>query len=308
MRRFLYFALLFLTVFACAGPEPPAVVPTKGETPEGPIATDLLARKQMERLNDIGTRFLQLLDAANWEEEALFLDAAVASLKADDEWVDGASTSFTVNGVPGEARLGVDGSLSTLTLLRAGSVISTAYLREDGAVDVNLQHYRFTSEAPAEGLTISTSTLWKDGKVIASMEVTPIQPGVAHVDAQVMDGEAQVRGTVEDASMQELKLDLTPFMSEDDGKALAARLDRCVSLGLYYPDYQDTRAAVIGIGPLHRKTRFDDYWTWQWMIRFPDGLESPVSALTSYMELQDVSSSLTTLRVQLANLLPHIYP
>ena len=298
--------LLSLLAFcACAREVPEASLPTKAE--EQVIPTQLLGRQQMERLNGIGKRFLKLLDAGNWEEEAIFLDAAVASLKANDEWEDGASTAFSVDGVPGEARLQVDGPLSTLTLLRAGQVISTAYLQEDGAVDVHLQHYRYVSEAPAEGITFGTTTLWKDGRIIASVEVTPTAVGVACVEAQVMDGEAYIRGTLEDAAMQALKLQLTPQMNEQDGRALAASLDACTALGLYYPDIEG-RAAIVGIGPFHRKTRFDDYWTWLWEVRFPDGMVVPVTELTGYPELLDVASALSTLKTQLANLLPHIYP
>ena len=297
--------LSLLALCACAREVPEASLPTKAE--EQVIPTELLGRQQMERLNGIGKRFLKLLDAGNWEEEAIFLDAAVASLKANDEWEDGASTAFSVDGVPGEARLQVDGPLSTLTLLRAGQVISTAYLQEDGAVDVHLQHYRYVSEAPAEGITFGTTTLWKDGQIIASVEVTPTAVGVAYVEAQVMDGEAYIRGTLEDAAMQALKLQLTPQMNEQDGRALAASLDACTALGLYYPDIEG-RAAVVGIGPFHRKTRFDDYWTWLWEVRFPDGMAVPVTELTGYPELLDVASALSTLKTQLANLLPHIYP
>ena len=307
MKNLFIVLLGLLACCACSRQEPEAVLPTKADEQMWPIPTNLLGRQQMERLDDIGERFLRQLDAGNWEEEALFLDAAVASLKNDDEWEDGASTSFTVNGVPGEARLQIDGSVSTLTLHRSGQVISTAYLHEDGAVDVHLQHYRYFSEAPAEGLSISTATLWKDGKIIASAEVTPTSTGVAYVEAQVLDGEAFIRGTIEDARMQALKLRLTPEMNEADGRALASDLDACTALGLYYPDIEG-RAAVIGIGPFHRKNRFDDYWTWLWEIRFPDGLVAPVNQLTNYPELLGVSSSITTLKTQLANLMPHIYP
>lgn len=308
MRNFLPAVLLsVLAAIACSRPEPAAPAPTKAGFGEEPVPTELLARNQMKQLNEIGKRFLLLLDGVNWDQEALFLDAAVASLKADDEWEDGASTSFQVDGVPGEARLRIEGPLSTLTLLRSGQVLSTASLQEDGAVDVHLQHYRYLSEAPAEGLSISTSALWKDGEMIASLEVTPLGEGVAKVHAQVLGGEAQIRGEVADADMQRLKLRLTPAMNEADGRALAADLDACTALGLYYPGIE-AKAAVIGIDPFHRKTRFDDYWTWEWVIRFPDGLSSPVSQLTSYTELQDVSAALSAIKAQLATLLPHIYP
>ena len=299
--------LCLLALCACARQEPEAAPPTKAEEQVGPIPTELLGRQQMERLNDIGKRFLALLDAGDWEEEAIFLDAAVASLEADDAWEDGASTTFSVDAVPGEAHLQIDGPVSTLTLLRSGQVISTAYLHEDGAVDVHLQHYRYLSEAPAEGMSFGTTTLWKDGQIIASVEVTPTAVGVAYVEAQVLDGEAFIRGTLEDAAMQTLKLRLTPETDETDGRALAADLDACTALGLYYPDI-DGRAAVVGIGPFHRKTRFDDYWTWLWEVRFPGGMVVPVTEFTSYSEMLDVTSALTTLRTQLANLLPHIYP
>ena len=305
LLHIVYFALSCLCVYACSRQEPEAQPPTKADTSS--IPTDLLARNQMERLNDIGSRFLLLLDAVKWDQEALFLDAAVASLKADDEWEDGASTSFSVDGVPGEARLQIDGPLSTVTLYRSGSLLSSANIHENGALDVQMQHYRYTSEALEEGLSISSSTLWKDGEMIASMEVTPQGPGVARVKAQVLDGEVFIRGTVQDATLQALKLRLTPTMDEAGGRALASDLDACLSLGLYYPDFEE-QAAVIGIGPFHRQTRFDDYWSWRWEIRFPDGLTSPVSQLTSYAELQDVSAALTALRVQLSTLLPHLYP
>ena len=302
-----YFALFCLCGYACSRQEPSSMPQTKSEDVPAVISEALTARHQMARLDDIGSRFLKLFNVEQWEQEAVFLDAAVASIKADDEWEDGASVSFTVDGVPGEARLRIDGPVSTVTLHRSGEVLSTARIREDGAVDVQLQHYRYVSEAPADELTISSSTLWKDGKIIASMDVTPLETGVAHVEAQVLDGEAFIRGTVQDATMQVLKLRLTPETAEADGKALAADLDGCLALGLYYPDIVE-KAAVIGIGPLHRSTRFDDYWTWQWEVRFPDGLVSPVSQLTSYPELKDVSSALSSLKAQLAALLPHIYP
>ena len=299
--------LCVLAFCACEREVPEASLPTKAEGQPATVPKELTARQQLDRLNDIGKRFLKLLDAVNWDQEALFLDAAVAALESDDDWVDGETVRFSVDGVPGEARLRIEGPLSTLTLHRSGDVISTAYLQEDGAVDVHLQHYRFRSEALAEGLSISTSTLWKDGEIIASMEVTPTAPGVAYVEAQVLGGEAQIRGGARDADMHELRLQLLPDMNEADGRKLAASLDTCASLGLYYPDI-DTQAAVLGIGPLHRQTRFDDYWTWQWEIRFPDGLVSPVDQLTSFAELQDVSAALSALKVQLATLLPHLYP
>lgn len=307
MLQIVKFALFCLLACNCARQEPAAGVSTKAAGEPEFVATELLSRHQMERLNNIGQRFLQLLDAADWDQEALFLDAAVASIKASDEWEDGASTSFMVDGVPGEARLQVEESLSTLTLYRTGTLLSTAKIWEDGALEVQLQHYRYVSEAPAPGLSISTSSLWKNGKQIASMEVLPRAAGEAQVVAQVLDGEAQLRGEVEDAAMQALKLQLTPEMNEPDGRALAAQLDACLSLGLFYPDIEG-RAAIVGIGPLHRSNRFDDYWTWQWEIRFPDGLVSPVSRLTSYAELQDVSAAISRLKVQLSSLLPHIYP
>jgi len=285
MRKPLY--ILLLTLTACTG------------AASLDIPLELLSGRQQDRMNSIGTRFMDQVDKSYWKEEAVLLDAAVAA--KDLPWQSGEPIQVEANGIKGTVLLenGDDGT--TLTLEARGTTLASFKASSDGSAVMQLQHYLLTTEGFADGTLDGSARFWKDGRLLASLDARK-EGEINYLEADLM-GELQIKGTVQQARLKDIFTQFSVATTQDEALPLVEKADACVRLGIHFDGAAEPSSALI-LTPYHRNNRYDDYWTWRWTVSFPDGVNIPADKLVERHHFSDFIDRLMALRYAFWRLMP----
>lgn len=294
MRRILLYLLLSVLslCFSCG----------KAPRQEAPVPLRATAAWQKGQWDRCAQRMQQHLDASVRSREMRTLDAAFVAIMAAPESKEESSViPFTTDGIPCEARI-----------LRSGKSVELSIFREGEGVGVfTLDEASFTGEST--GIRFSADPFRADpAEVHATMVFSSEETVLVTLQADGPMEKVEVSlalpegislmGSVEVRRLWEAIRAISDAETREQVVPLVDEADAALHIGVYYEGDDSTPRARVSLRPLHRLSRYDDYWTWDFIIRTASGevLDDAWNALGS------IDGATATFVKAWRDLMPHI--
>ena len=294
MRRILLYLLLSVLslCFSCG----------KAPRQEAPVPLRATAAWQKGQWDCCAQRMQQHLDASVRSREMRTLDAAFVAIMAAPESKEESSViPFTTDGIPCEARI-----------LRSGKSVELSIFREGEGVGVfTLDEASFTGEST--GIRFSADPFRADPAEVHATMVFSSEETVLvtlHADGPLEKVEVSLAlpegislmGSVEVRRLWEAIRAISDAETREQVVPLVDEADAALRVSVYYEGDDSTPRARLSLRPLHRLSRYDDYWTWDFIIRTSSGevLDDAWNALGS------IDGATATFVKAWRDLMPHI--
>ena len=230
------------------------------------------------------------------------LDAAFVAIMAAPESKEESSViPFTTDGVPCEARLGRSGKSVELSIFREGegvgvfSLTETSFRGESTGILFTADPFRAD---PAE--VQATMVFSSEETVLATLQAHGPLEEVA-VNLVLPEG-ISLMGSVEVRRLWEAIRAISDAETREQVVPLVDEADAALRVSVYYEGDDSTPRARLSLRPLHRLSRYDDYWTWDFIIR----TESGEVLNEAWATLGSIDGATATFVKAWRDLMPHI--
>ncbi len=269
---------------------------------DAPISVKGSSAWQKAQWDRCSQEIRKYLDSSVRAVEMRTLDAAYMAILAA-EIIDGESCviPFTTGDVPCEARIQRNGRKASVTVLRNGETVGCFTMDEDS----------FTGEST--GIKIEAGPFSADdaelhAEIVFSSEGVSLASFKAEGPLELVDLSLELpegiclMGSVEARRLWEALRAISDEDSRDKVIPLVEEAAAAVHIGVYYEGELVTPRARVSVRPHHILSRYDDYWTWEFIILTENGevLED------AWKSLGGLDSATAGFVAAWRNLMPHI--
>lgn len=211
------------------------------------------------------------LDSSVRAHEMRTLDAAFAAILASSEPLDQSCViPFTCEGASCEARIHRNGEKATVIILREGNETGILSM-DDNSFSGESAGISFTASntCPDDTEIHAGFSLSSDGTTLSTLKADG-SPELIALTLELPAG-IVLSGEVEGRRLWDILRGIADDGSEDKVTSLAGEADAAVRIGIYYETDPDSPHARLSIRPFHLVSRYDDYWTWEFIVLTEDG-------------------------------------
>lgn len=271
-----------------------------GKAAEGDAQADYKedARWQNDQWNQCLEASMIHLDPDVRKEEMRTLDAAYVAILASDA---ADVIPFTTDGVPCEAQIRRGENQAEIRVFRAGKEVGVFTKDGDACYGESTGIRCYANPLRADGNEVAAEiVLSSDAATLATLKAGGPLENIA-VTLELRRG-ISLRGSIAFSSLWETLRELTDALTEEEATPLVKKAASDLDVGVYYEGDLARPRGYLTLEPLHILSRYDDYWTWEQVIRANNGTRVELDA--DFQTLQFYQHFYKAWK----DLMPHILP